>query len=59
MGYGLPYGRFQRRRKEKEGRRWFTNFGIAALAIHEGRKPDEKQMVSWVKQVAKLPGWLV
>ena len=28
------------------------------LDIYEGDKLDEKQMASWVKQAAKLPGWL-
>ena len=28
------------------------------LDIHEGDKLDEKQMKSWVKQAAALPGWL-
>jgi hypothetical protein len=28
------------------------------LDIYEGDKFDEKQMASWVKQAAALPGWL-
>ena len=28
------------------------------LDIYEGDKLDEKQMASWVKQAAALPGWL-
>ncbi len=25
--------------------------------IHEGDQPDEKQLASWIKQAAAIPGW--
>jgi hypothetical protein len=28
------------------------------LDIYEGDRFDEKQMASWVRQAAALPGWL-
>ncbi len=31
---------------------------VRYLDIHEGDKLDEKQMALWVKQAAKVPGWL-
>jgi len=31
---------------------------VRYLDIREGDKLDEKQVASWVKQAAKLPGWL-
>ena len=31
---------------------------VRYLDIREGDKPDEKQMATWVKQAAKLPGWM-
>jgi|GEM_PF-3565534 len=31
--YGLPYGRFQRGRKVKEGRRWLMNLGVTTLGL--------------------------
>gem|GEM_PF-4013602 len=35
---GLPYGRFQRGRKAKEGRRWLMNLGVTTLGALLGSR---------------------
>jgi len=32
---------------------------VRYLDVHEGDELDEKQFLSWIRQAAKLPGWIM